>query len=77
MRHIVLGSALVVLASACGAPTVEDLAKDPEKLSRTIVECASEIAGLSDMTEKCRNAMQAQQQLTNGMIEGIMGKSRD
>ena len=72
MRHIVLAMTVVVLASACGAPSAEDLAKNPQQFARVMEDCLPQIAAGADLSEKCRNAVKASEIMTRNAIKGIL-----
>ena len=68
MNRIVLGFALTVLMSACGAPSVQDFVDDPELLGDTMTECMTEKAQGQTVTERCRNAQKATEQMGRNLM---------
>ncbi len=72
MRNIVFVFTLAVLASACGAPSVEDLANNPKKLARVAEECAKEHPFGTDLSEKCLNAQKALVRQTEKMVDDML-----
>ena len=77
MKKLLVAVPFSVLLTACGAPSVEDLVEDPKLLIEVSQQCAIKMAEGKDIdTEECRNAIKANQQMAeamlNGMLEGQM-----
>lgn len=68
MKKIVLGFALTVLMSACGAPSVQGFVDDPELLGDTMTECMMEQAQGQPASERCRNAQKATERMGRNLM---------
>ena len=74
MKRLFLGLPLAaLLLTGCGAPSVEDLIEDPEKLAEVSQNCAELMMQGKDVdTEECRNAAEAQKKMAGNMLNGMM-----
>ena len=72
-KGLMAGCAAMMMLAGCGAPSVDDLVKDPEKLAEVQAECAELIANGEDASsEKCRNALAAAAKMGRNAVEGLM-----
>lgn len=66
---------LLFLLTACGAPSVEDLIEDPEKLEKISQQCmVLMIQGKDTNTEECNNANEAKAQMVKNLMKGLLGQ---
>jgi hypothetical protein len=73
MRKMLFTLPLVLLLTACGTPSVEDLIEDPELFAEITQECTTMMMqGKDTNTEKCKNAQLAQKKMVENMTKGIM-----
>ena len=73
VKGLMAGCAATLMLAGCGAPSVDDLVEDPEKLAEVQVECAELLAKGEDVnSEKCRNALAAAAQAGRDAVEGLM-----
>ncbi|WP_049722221.1 EexN family lipoprotein [Gilvimarinus polysaccharolyticus] len=73
MKKIVMLVLLSGLLTACGTPSVEDLIDDPELLAEVLQECSTKmVQGKGVDTDECKNAVEAQKQMLNNMIKGLL-----
>ncbi|ABG38917.1 hypothetical protein Patl_0387 [Paraglaciecola sp. T6c] len=74
MKKYMLILPLVCGLSACGTPSVEDLVDDPELLSEVLATCTEKLMkGEEVKTEECQNATEAQKQILNNVMKGLLG----
>ncbi|WP_166422030.1 EexN family lipoprotein [Paraglaciecola sp. 20A4] len=74
MKKFILILPLVFGLAACGTPSVEDLVDDPELLSEILAECTTKLMkGEDAKTEECMNATEAQKQILNNVMKGLLG----
>ncbi|GAC25139.1 MAG: hypothetical protein CL579_05480 [Alteromonadaceae bacterium] len=74
MKKYMLILPLVFGLAACGTPSVEDLVDDPELLSEVLAECTEKLMkGEEVKTEECQNATEAQKQILNNVMKGLLG----
>ena len=73
MRNIVFVVTLAILVSACGPPSVQDLADNPKLLERVVAECQKEMARGASLSEKCENAQKAVLERVNEAVADAMG----
>ena len=75
MKKILIAVPVVFLLTACGAPSVEDLVKNPDKLSEISEKCMNLMKqGESTDTEECKNAKEAQVEVAKNMMKGVLGQ---
>ena len=73
VKGLIAGCAATFMLAGCGAPSVDDLVKDPEKLAEVQAECLALIAqGEDASSEKCRNARRAVEQIGRNVASGLM-----
>ena len=74
VKGLTAGCAAMMMLAGCGAPSVDDLVKDPEKLAEVQAECAELIVKGEDdaNSEKCRNALAAAAKMGRNAVEGLM-----
>ena len=73
MKRIFLAVPMILMLTGCGAPSVEDLIENQDKLAEISQECNLLIAqGKSVDTEECRNAAEAQQKMAGNLLNGMM-----
>lgn len=73
MKKLVVALPFTLFLTSCGAPSVEELIENPEKLGKVIQECTLLMSqGKSTDTEECNNAIEAQKQMTGNMMKGLM-----
>ena len=73
VKGLMAGCAAMVLLAGCGAPSVDDLVEDPEKLAEVMAECAELLAKGEDAdSEECRNARVAAAKAGRNAMEGLM-----
>lgn len=63
---------LVLLVTACGTPSVDDLVQDPELLVEVMEECQAEMMQ-DELSEKCQNAKKAMAKMGNNMMKNMLG----
>ncbi len=73
MKKAFLAMPIAILLTACGAPSVEDLIENPEKLAEVSADCNMLMAqGKDTDTEECNNAIEATKQMMGNMMNGVM-----
>lgn len=73
VKGLMAGCAALMMLAGCGAPSVDDLVKDPKKLAEVQAECAELLAkGEEANSEKCRNAQAAAAKMGRNVVEGLM-----
>ena len=74
MKKLLLAVPFALLLSGCGAPSVEDLIEDPERLGEIVQKCNIELMQGKDISEKeeCQNAIEAQTQMVGNLMDGVM-----
>lgn len=78
MKKMLFVASLVLLLSACGSPSVDDLVEDQELLAETVQECSKlMMEGKDTDTEKCKNAQLVQQKVEENMTERLMKQLSD
>ncbi|GAC34053.1 EexN family lipoprotein [Paraglaciecola polaris] len=74
MKKIIGILPLVFALTACGTPSVEDLIDDPELLTDVLAECTAKLMkGEDSKTQECKNAAEAQKQILNNVMKGLLG----
>lgn len=74
MKKSIFAASLAFLLTACGAPSVEDLIENPEKLEQINQQCMTLLAqGKDTNTEECNNAREAQAQMLKNVVKGLFG----
>lgn len=75
MKKIIFIAPLVVLITACGAPSVETLVENPKKLGEIIKKCRVLIKqGENANTDECNNANKAAEKMLQNMVKEMMAK---
>lgn len=75
MKKSIFVVPLVIMLTACGAPSVEDLIENPEKLDQINQQCMTLMAqGKDTNTEECNNAKEAQVQMVKNVMKGLLGE---
>jgi len=73
MKKLIYVFPMVALLSACGAPSVENLIENPDKLVKISQECMMMMTqGKDTDTKKCNNAAEAQQRMAENLQRGLM-----
>lgn len=73
MKKLLFVAPLVMMLSACGAPSVEDFIDDPEMLGEVLQECQMlQAQGKDASSEECVNAKNAARQMQKNIMDGVM-----
>lgn len=73
MKKAILAMSMAILLTACGAPSVDELIENPEKLAEVTADCNMLMAqGKDTDTDECNNAAEATKQMMNNMMNGVM-----
>lgn len=73
MKRFVLNIPVILILTACGEPSVDDLIEDPELLAEVAQECQlMQMQGKDVDTEECNNAKEAVSKMTKNMMDGMM-----
>ena len=73
MKKLLFVAPFAFFLGACGAPSVEHLMENPEKLQQVAVECMEMMAQGKDIdTEACNNAAEAQSRMSENIMRGLL-----
>lgn len=71
MKKVLLVVPFVMMLTACGAPSVEDLVEDRELFNELSVEC-QQLMAQGKESETCDNVKMAAQKMAQNLINGLM-----
>lgn len=73
MKKLFASLSLILMLTACGPASVEDLMEDPKLLGEVMEECMVKMAQGKDADDQeCKNAVEAQKKMTRNMMQGLM-----
>ena len=71
-KRLIAGCAATLMLTGCGAPSVDDLVEDPDKLQQVLADCTLLTAkGKDANSEKCRNARRAAERMAGNLVKGL------